>query len=177
MPWNTAEWKAKLVKSILAFANVRDGGSIVIGVAELDGGDFDFTGMEEEHFATYSQDDVDSEVAKFADPYVKLSLHKVTVDEKKYNLLQVEEFGEIPVVCKRDGPCNLRKGAVFTRAYGKAETVEVPSQTEMREILDVATEKAIRKLLATMYRVGALNPPLPPPSADERYGQQRSDLE
>ncbi len=30
-PWDSSEFKAKIVKSILAFSNVRDGGAIVEG--------------------------------------------------------------------------------------------------------------------------------------------------
>jgi predicted HTH transcriptional regulator len=179
MPWDTTEWKTKLVKSVLAFSNVRDGGRIIIGVEERDGGEFQFTGMTDEHFATYNQDDVDSEVAKYADPYARLSVNKVPVDERKFVVLEIEEFGEMPVICKRNGASNLRTGAIYTRPYGKAETVEVPSQTELREILELATDMAARKLIATMQRIGVVNVPQTPPApnVDDQYNHQLLDLE
>jgi len=179
MPWDTAEWMAKLMKSVLAFSNVRDGGRIIIGVEELDGGEFQFAGMNEEHFATYNQDDVDSEVARHADPYARLSLKKVMVDEKKFIVLEIEGFDEMPVICKRNGAGNLRAGAIYTRPYGKAETVEVPSQTELREILELATDMAARKLIARMQRTGVLNvtQARSAPNVDDQYNQQLLDLE
>lgn len=177
MPWSSAEWKAKLVKSVLAFSNVRDGGNIVIGIEESNTGEFVLAGMPEEHHSGYNQDDVDSEVAIFADPYAKCTVHKLIVDGTRFVVLDVEEFLEVPVICKKDGVNNLRKGAVYTRAYGKAETIIVPSQTEMREILEVATDKTTRKFLERAQRVGLLSTLPPLPSADERYDEQLEDLQ
>ena len=118
-------------------------------------------------------------VSNYADPYVKFDLYKEEHDAKKYILVKVYEFDEIPVICKRNynnasGKLILRNGATYTRSYGKPETIEVPSQNEMREILDIATEKKVRRFLQTSRRVGV---PLVSGISDaERFKNQIKDI-
>jgi predicted HTH transcriptional regulator len=178
-PWTTKEWKAKIAKTVLGFSNVRDGGNIVIGVEKNPNGIFELKGMEEEHFASYDEDHVASVVATYADPYAKLAVHKLIVDEKRFVVIRTQEFDEVPVICKQDFQGVLRKGAIYTRSHRIAETVEVPTQTEMREIIELATDKETRKFIERMRRVGALNFPVAPPATnvDDQFDQQLLDLE
>ena len=61
-------------------------------------------------------------------------------------------YGKSKIVAfKKDGLKNLRKGAIFTRTRRHPETIEVPSQTEMREILELAVDKNMRKLTKREY--------------------------
>ena len=153
-PWETPEFKAKIAKSVLAFSNVRDGGAIVIGVDQQGDGAFQFAGVSPEHLATYTEDELSSYVSEFAHPYAKLTLERAEVDGKVFLIILIHEFDEIPVICKRDGPSNLRKGAIYTRPYRMPENSEVPTQTELREILDIAVEKGIRKYFERQLRLG-----------------------
>jgi len=149
--WNNPSPRAKLIKSILAMANIRDGGLIVIGVNE-EGDHFKPVGMSGEDFDSYSQDGVSSYVSNYADPFVEVTVNKVQYDRKKYVAIQVEEFAEFPLICKKDGDEGLRKGAIYTRTRRMHETAEVPSQTEMREIIENATIKAVRKFREVLSR-------------------------
>ena len=176
MPWETAEFKARITKSVLAFSNVRDGGHIIIGVEQQEGGIFSFNGMEEAHISTYIEDEVVSVISEYADPYVRLQIDKVVSKDNKYIVITVFEFDEMPVLCKRDGLCKLRKGAIYTRTHRMAESAEVPSQTELREILDMATEKNIRKYWETQARVGLVIQQQPRIDDAEKFKSQRSDL-
>ena len=56
-------------------------------------------------------------------------------------------FNAIPVICKINGRENLREGAIYTRSRRIPETVKVPTHSEMREIINIATEKKIRSFL------------------------------
>ncbi len=156
--WNDNEFKAKITKSILGFSNVRDGGVIIFGVKEQADGSFTKEGVSKEHYDTYNFDDLTSHISNFADPYVRLELYKEELEGGNYILIRIFEFDELPVICKRAyTPASgaiLRCGAIYTRSYGKPQTIEVPSQTEMREILDMATEKKVRKFIETSERVG-----------------------
>jgi len=58
------------------------------------------------------------------------------------------------VICKKDGMEKLRRGAVYTRSRRMPETVEVPGQVEMREILDLALEKRSRAFARHAERMG-----------------------
>jgi len=141
--WKSKDVQAKLVKSILALANIPDGGAIVIGVAQV-GEAFSLSGVSDDNLDTFKQDDISAKVNNFADPYVELSVSRVPYDAKNYVVIQVKEFTEIPVICKSDGLPGLGIGKIFTRPRRKIETVQIPSQIEMREILTMAVDKGIR---------------------------------
>lgn len=150
-PWDS--YKDKIAKTCMGMANKRDGGTIVIGVAEKQGR-FVPEGMLNEHVATYDPDEVQAYINRFADPYVRIELHRVTRNGKKFVAVVVHEFDEIPVVCKRNKGTILRQGAIYCRSHRVHETCEVQSQTEIREIIKMATEKGIRRYLELSERVG-----------------------
>lgn len=144
--WQESATKAKIAKSAMAMANLPDGGAIVIGVAKK-GETYDPVGMSQEHVDSFKQDDIMEYInEKFADPYVELSVTPVSKDNKCFIVIQIKEFGQLPVICKNDGLENLKRGALFTRSRVKYETIQIRSQTEMREILDFAVDKEIRRL-------------------------------
>jgi predicted HTH transcriptional regulator len=164
--------KSKIVRTAMAMANCRDGGTIVIGVA-LENGQFAPTGVAAAHLASYDSDDVQAAINRHADPYVRTELHRVELDGKTFLAIVVHEFDEIPVVCKKDG-LDLRQGAIYTRAYRMPESCEVRSQTEMREIIELATEKAVRVFIRRVQSVGL---PLPRPTTDAaRFDKQLGEL-
>lgn len=173
-PWEDTEFKAKIAKSILAFSNVRDGGRLIIGVNQLNDDSFDFLGMDNADLQSWSYDDVSSFVSKYADPFVDFTLERVSLDEKTFIVITVSEFTELPVICKRDGASKLRRGAIYIRTYRMPETAEVPTQTELREILDLAIEKRLRGFLRTAAHAGLSY--TTEPSDREKFDQQLEDF-
>jgi len=151
--WNDDNPRQKIIKSMLAMANIRDGGSVIIGVEQKKGGTFELTGMTQGDFDSFNYDTISAVVAEFADPYVTFSLTKGELQGKRIVIIDVEEFQDIPVICKKDGSL-LKRGKLYTRGVRVPESVEVPSQTEMREILDIAIEKGTRKFLRSISRAG-----------------------
>ncbi len=79
--WENAVIKAKLTKTILSMCNIRDGGVIIIGVTEKDE-TFEPTGITEENFNSFKQDDISVYVNEFADPYVEVSVKRIELDSK-----------------------------------------------------------------------------------------------
>lgn len=153
LPWD--DLKNKIAKRAMGMANIRDGGIIIIGVAQK-GIEFVPEGMLDEHIATYDIDDAQAYINRFADPYVRVELHHVKLNQEKFIALVVHEFDEIPIVCKRNCGDVLRQGAIYTRSHRIPETCEVQSQTEMREIIEIATDKGVRRFAERMQRVGVL---------------------
>lgn len=176
MPWDSADFKAKITKSVLAMANLRDGGVIVIGMDEDPSGNFNDDGMKDEDFDTYTEDILSEHFSNYADPFVEISVRKKEREEdgKKFVFILVKEFEEIPVICKKSGPTgsNLFKGRMYCRSRRKNETVEVPSQTEMREIIELAVEKMVRKYL----RVMPISKIQERPAASELFEKQLGDF-
>ena len=174
MDWNSAETKRKLTKSILAMSNLRDGGFIIIGVSEHNRGEFSADGMTDEDKRSFSADDMDDYVHNFADPYVEFDLREISLDDKAFLVIRVSEFDESPVICGRDAE-GLRKGAIYTRSRRKPETVEVPDHIEMREIVDLAVEKRLRKEVELIRSLGLL-PEMKQSFEEKSFDDQLGDL-
>ena len=153
MNWANQETQAMVIKSCLGMANIRDGGFIIFGVDQT-GEEFVLHGMKEDDFASYSQDLVSVVVNEYADPFVELAVIPVHHNNMKFIVIQVEEFSEIPIICKKDGSRGLARGAIYTRTRRLCETARVPSQSEMREILEIATEKGIRNFQSRVSKAG-----------------------
>jgi predicted HTH transcriptional regulator len=155
MNWFDTATKSKVVKSSMAIANLRDGGSIVFGMERQPDDSYVAAGMKQDDYDSFKQDDVSVEVNNYADPFVDLVVQKVSRDGKRFVIIQIREFLDFPVICKRDGAERLRNGAIYIRPRRKIETVELPSQIDLREILDLAVEKRIRGFYSQIERVGA----------------------
>jgi len=173
MSWTDINTKVKVIKSSMAMANIPDGGYIVFGMTKK-GEVYEPEGMQAEHADSFKQDDVMEYVNNYADPYVELTVVSAERGGKRFVVIQVQEFGQLPVVCKKDSE-DLKRGDVFTRSRKKYETARVGSQTEMREILDLAVDKEIRRLrsrgLITSVEV------VSPTEADKKeFDRQRGGL-
>lgn len=155
MNWSDAATKSKVVKTSIAMANLRDGGFIVFGIERQSDDSYVPVGMKPEDYDSFKQDDISMEVNNYADPFVELTVQKLERDRKLFAVIQIREFLELPVLCKRDGVERLRSGAIYVRPRRKFETAELPSQADLREILDLAVEKKIRNFFSQIERVGA----------------------
>jgi predicted HTH transcriptional regulator len=175
MDWTQARVKSRLVRKTMAMANIG-GGVIVLGVDEV-GGRCEPTGLPPATTAAYKQDDVQEYVNQRADPYVRLTLSHVEWQTKRFVVIQVRGFDELSVVCTRNGE-HIREGAVYTRPFTKHESVEVQSQSEMRELLDraiaVGVTNRLRPVFEALRQSGTLGPAMP--SAGELFRRQRGDL-
>jgi predicted HTH transcriptional regulator len=182
---------AQVTRAALGMANSRDGGIVIVGVEERSGS-FAPIGLSADEVATWRYDDVAARFASYADPPFSFALNVYEYDSKLFVALEIEEFAELPVVCRIDfqlppasrnpgesraGSLVLRAGACSVRSHRKPETSEIPGQTEMRELLNLAIEKGVRRYLEQARAVGLLGPAEVLLSAHERFRRQRQDLE
>jgi type I restriction enzyme R subunit len=171
-PWQRrghGDTMAKIARTILAMSNLRDGGHIVVGVED---GTYLPKGMQAKHLSTFSYDKVADFVRNYADPYVSFSLDIVALDEMNFVVFAVSGFDEFPVICKSSYGNILAEGAVYIRPRnGRPRSARITSYAEMRELLDLATEKGVRRFLEMEARVGALGP-----TDTERFEQQLTDF-
>ena len=63
--WDQLKWR--IIRTVMAMNNLRDGGVIVIGVAER-GGDWELSGVRDSDLATYDVDNIVDVVNKYASP-------------------------------------------------------------------------------------------------------------
>lgn len=149
---------AKVVRAVLGMANRRDGGFIIIGVEDVSG-KINPIGMNDDDLRTWKYDDVADLIGEYSDPSISFELEIQENENRKYVLLIVKEFPDIPIVCKKnysnnDGREILRKGACYVRSRRKPETTEIPSQEDMRDLLDLAIEKGVRKYVIQSQKAG-----------------------
>lgn len=144
MSWSDMSTKVKVTKSAMAMANITDGGYIVFG-EKKNGEVYELEGMQKDHADSFKQDDIMEWVNSYADPYVELIVSPTGRNGKLFIVIKVWEFNQLLIVCKKDGE-GLKRGDVFTRSRKKYETSRVGSQTEMREILDLAVDREIKRL-------------------------------
>lgn len=164
----------KIVKTCLGLANIRDGGYLIVGVAETRAGVFELVGVPDALVPGFTSDIVRAEVNRFADPAtVFVEVEAVIHNGRTFVCIRVDEFESVPHICTRDGE-GLRRGAVYVRRKRINETSEIQDQADMREIIDLATDRALQKLLR---RVGWSGLPLAAQLADdERFRVQRGGL-
>ncbi len=168
-PWEYL--RIRIAKTCMGMANTRNGGTIIIGIRKTNG-TYELEGISEEHLGTYDTDVIQAFVNTFADPYATIDLYLKEWDHKEFLGIEVHEFDEFPIVCKRNSE-ETNKGAIYSRSYRIRETSIVLSQTEMREIIDMATEKGLRKLLRTLHRSGVSLLDITKFTDDEAFKRQR----
>jgi len=170
------EIRAKITKSIMALANLKDGGWIVIGKEEQPDRSFLPAGMTQEDFDSFDSDEMKAFVYGRAEPPVTFRVYKIKHEEKIFVLIQVMEFDEIPIICKKSYGDIIHAGNIYVRSKSKPESIPIPSQSEMREIIENATDKGVKKFVQRGQRTGIWVPPPAVPTQDdeEEFAKQRA---
>ncbi len=142
-------------------ANHRDGGKVIIGVEAKS---LTPEGLSDKELATWKSFDVLAEaVNSYAKPSVGFDLDsQFTYESKAFVIIEVQEFNDIPILCTQDycapdkSTPTLRKGACYVRSRYKPETAEIPSEEEMRELLELAIDKGVTKFVNRAIKAGLL---------------------
>ena len=150
--WN--DLKQKIIQPSLAMANVKDGGTVIIGMAQ-EGTTFSPVGMPDRDLVTFKADDIMAAINSYADPPIAVDWHIIDFEGKTLGVLVVHEFDQFPVLCRRDAK-GLDEGAFYFRSLRMPETAKVKSHFEMRDILDRAIDRGVKVFLQRAHRVGLL---------------------
>lgn len=167
-----SDFVAKVARAAIAMANQRDGGYVIVGVDENDP---ERCGLDETLVAEWmSYDTVVDKINRYADPPIRLLRERRQLpDGQDVVVLEVAEFDDIPILAARDAPKGLiQLGLLYTRSFRKPESTATHTQSELREVLDLATQKQLARFLRTARGSGM---PLPhEPSADEQFDAERA---
>ena len=163
---------AGIIRAALGMANRRDGGFVIIGVESDTLDPVGFDDDEVESWLNY--DELAEKVNEFASPSVHFELEAPTFRVRRFVIIRVHEFEDIRILCSRDfqrpgkgkGPPILRRGICYVRSRHKPETSEIPSEEEMRELLELAIDKGVRKFVTRAQKAG-LFPSIPATPARE----------
>ena len=149
--WTTLKWK--IIKTALAMGNLQDGGILVVGVSQRVGQQ-PLAGIGGTDLETYDPDIVADQFGRFISPEIEFTLVQVPYREKDYLAFEFQEFRELPLVCKRAGE-GLEVGAVYVRPReGRPRSTKVTDAAQMRELLDLAADKAARHIIGRGIRAG-----------------------
>lgn len=153
--WSNRPKMLEIVKTILALANLRDGGIILIGVKD----DGERIGLTDENYNSFSHDYInqflDGRVNQAIQCKVEKHEHKDKKDNKikKFVSIQVAESQEFPAIyigkqelfdTNKDPFSNniaLRQGALYIRNKTNIGNKETKSLLEWQELI----ERTIRK--------------------------------
>jgi predicted HTH transcriptional regulator len=166
---------ARVARAVLGMANRRDGGVVVIGVEDKSG-TLKPVGLSVPDLATWKYDDIADSLAVYADPSVSFDLEIAEYKGSHYVILSVDEFEDVPVLCNKPYPDTLRNGACYVRSRRKPETSEIPSQADMRDLIELATEKRLRRFVAQARAAGLDISGAALPTDEERFENQQGDL-
>jgi predicted HTH transcriptional regulator len=91
---------AGIIRAILGMANRRDGGLVIIGV---DSDSLDPVGFDDDEVKTWlNYDELATRVNEYASPSVRFDLEAQTFRGRKFPLIRVYEFDDIPILCIKD---------------------------------------------------------------------------
>ncbi|MHA7142997.1 MULTISPECIES: AlbA family DNA-binding domain-containing protein [unclassified Arthrobacter] len=157
-PLNTEspEYIAKVARAALAMANQRDGGYVILGVIDDDPMS-SANGLSQEHLAYWSnQDWVADKINRFADPPLDLNVAtRRHPSGGSLAVIKVAEFSQVPSLCMRDSAAAiLKSGQLYTRSIRKPESTSYHTQNEVRELLDLAIAKGLRRYIETGQAAG-----------------------
>ena len=129
--WGTLKWR--ITHSALGMGNLRDGGMILVGVAETSGS-WRLTGVDPTHLASYDPDKVAAHINAYASPHIDADVVLVTHrDGLKYLAISIREFRDTPIVCKKNGPdrSGIVEGRVYVRLPAPARTTAITNAHQM----------------------------------------------
>jgi len=158
--------------------NLRDGGHVIVGIDDGDPAAMRPGLVGDDLKSWLAYDDIARKMAEYADPPLRFAAAGIDLSSGvTVAVIQVFEFTDIPHLCAKGYPDVLRKGALYVRPRKLPETSEVATSVEMREILELATQKALRAYIETGERAGitlSISSREPEgPSDTERYEDER----
>lgn len=154
-PRTDAHLFAKVTRAALSMGNLRDGGHVIVGIADNDPAAM-LPGLHAADLNSWlAYDDIARKLAEYADPPLRFNLARIDLSSgATVAVIEVLEFSDIPHLCSKSYTDVLRKGALYVRPRKVPETSEVASSVEMREIIDLAISKALRTFIETTERAG-----------------------
>jgi predicted HTH transcriptional regulator len=171
---------AKITRAALSLGNLRDGGYIIIGVSDENPGALQ-PGLDESQLASWTDyDSVARKLAVYADPPLRFEVQGVTLSTGAWGaVIRVYEFEDVPHVCAKAYENVLRQGALYVRPRKVPETSELASSIEMRDVLDLAIEKGVRRFAQVAARaglpLGGSGSARGGPSDEELYDNERAE--
>jgi schlafen family protein len=177
LSWADAATQAKVVKTALAMANLRDGGVLAFGLVRTEPNPLhELVGMTQQDHDSFNQDAVTATVNAHATPHIDLTVEHLTLDGRLFVAVVIRQFSDYPVICARDLVVGQRavvtKGRVYCRSRRTPESTEVQTPEDMRDIIELATSRGLERY----FRQREIERRFEGPDPRVRFDQQVEDL-
>lgn len=151
----TATCLPRVARAALSLGNLRNGGYVIVGIDDRRQEAMQ-PGLNAAELSSWlAFDDVARRLDNYADPPLRFECASAKLSSgATVAVIQVFEFSDLPHICAKDYPDVLRAGALYVRPRKVPETSEVGGSVEMREVLDLAAEKALRAYVRSAERAG-----------------------
>ncbi|HYU75105.1 MAG TPA: AAA family ATPase, partial [Ktedonobacteraceae bacterium] len=149
----------KVVRAAIGMANRRGGGIVIVGIAERNH-ILCPDGLTDEQMATWRYEDIADGINQHADPPIFFEYQPCEWGGKKFLILHIYEFTDVPIICKKEYRDDsnqqvppdkrkkvLKKGCLYARSHNKPETKEIDSVEPMRALLNPAIDKGIDRFV------------------------------
>lgn len=171
--------KVKITKAMMAMANLRNGGVVVVGMQETTRGVWLPEGMTAQQISSFTQDDVAQWVNDYATPAIQFSIQPFALNDNEFIVIQVQEFDTSPVICRKqriaDGE-TLEVGAIYYRSNRKIESAPISSDEDSRELIGLAVDKGISRHVSRLHRLGLIPTEIQNERDRQQYETERADL-
>jgi hypothetical protein len=181
-PWKKAyrDHQLGLVRDMIAMANTRDGGAIVLGVENTG---YTVVGLSEEVKTSLDPSAIGEILKRYADPMFQFELHKTQISGKDVAVIRIPEFEEIPILCKQSVESSvdskrliLRSGAIYIRTEA-AQTMEISVAEDMRKFLSRAMLKQREQLLHSIDSLMKFRPAVPSENESNQYQRELTEAD
>ncbi|WP_130855595.1 helix-turn-helix domain-containing protein [Olivibacter jilunii] len=141
-PWDDK----KYAKDFLAFANVMDGGSIIVGVEETHTG-FNPVGVSPENLSTYNADIMKDQLRRFADPTIDFKVsYPIDNNGKQFVAIEIFPFREMPIISKISIPGAIQHNVIYYRNTDKrTESAPISNAHDLRDIIEMAAVRLMQR--------------------------------
>ncbi len=160
LTWGQGVTNLTILRAMMAMANSRDGGVIIIGVED---GSFDPVGLMQAEFESYEYDRIGRYINTRTQPAIDFDLKKGKIteedgSERLFIVIQVQEADDFPVVSTSQELKNrsagafgdnvvIRNGVVYIRSKSPVESREIHGHREWKDFVKLLLDRNQRKLI------------------------------
>ena len=145
--WNDdkATWIIeKVVRAILAMTNTRYGGKVIIGVETNDDKSINLKGVTDKQLKSFGDfDRIKGVVDGFSFTNTDFDINWDEHKGKKYVVLTIQEFSEIPAICRKNG--DTKGTLIIYDIYARSKKAPYSSikatDAELREVIRMSVDK------------------------------------
>ena len=145
----------KVLRAAISMGNQAGGGYVCIGIANDQIAKM-LPGLDPPDVAGWiDHDTLAAKLSNYADPPLNFDVQAQGLSNGvTVVIMEVHEFLDLPHLCKKAFDSVLREGALYVRPRKKVESSEVSTSVDMRDIIELATQKSVRRFVATAEGAG-----------------------